>query len=509
MKQTINPMRMKQTIAAAILLCCLTIPSQAVVRLPEALGDHMVLQQNADIKLWGWAFPGETVLIETSWGVNAKVGVGPLGDWTVLVKTPAAQPLSKGLHPENITFTVNSENTVQIKDLLIGEVWLCSGQSNMDMILRPGYPQGWCAWFGDAFWEEESKTPERPALRIFDVAKAVASTPQTDCRSALNQVMEPKDANGLIPAIRRGWQACTLDNRPYFHAVAYYFGAALQDKLDVPVGLVTATVGGTRIKSWVSVESLRTIPGFVDAAPTPLNPFQGTPGCLYNAMIAPLTPMKLRGAIWYQGESDVGSPYALLFQTMIADWRRAFGIPKMPFYFVQIAPINSSNPAKQAELREDQAAALKVENTGMAVSLDVSDPDNIHPKNKRDIGRRLAMQALAKTYGHTEIVADGPTPESVTLRDGKLEIAFRGMGDGLVSRDGNPLGCFEIAGEDGKFVPAEALITKESVVVVSNPAVAQPKHVRFAWGNADVPNLTSKNGLPVAQFRMTTNETIK
>jgi len=500
---------MNPIIAAAILLCCITTSSQAVVRLPEALGDHMVLQQNADVKLWGWAFPGETVLVETSWGVNAKVVAGPLGDWTVLVKTPAAQPLSKGLHPENITFRVNNENTVQIKDLLIGEVWLCSGQSNMDMILRPGYPEGWCAWFGDAFWEEESKTPERPALRMFDVAKAVASTPQTDCRSALNQVLEPRDANGLIPDIRRGWQACTLDNRPYFHAVAYYFGTALQDKLDVPVGLVTATVGGTRIKSWMSVESLRTIPGFVYTAPTKLDPFEGTPSCLYNAMIAPLTPMKLRGAIWYQGESDVGSPYALLFQTMIADCRRAFGIPNMPFYFVQIAPINSRNGSKQAELREDQAAALKVENTGMAVSMDVSDPGNIHPKNKRDIGRRLALQALAKTYGHTEIVADGPTPVSVAAKSGKLEIAFRGMGGGLVSRDGKPLSCFEIAGKDGKFIPAEALINGIEVVVVSNPTVAEPRYVRFAWGNADVPNLMSKTGLPVAQFRMKTNENIK
>ena len=492
---------MKRVIVAVISLCSLTLSSKAVVRLPEALGDHMVLQQKADVSLWGWAFPGETVLVETTWGENAKVVAGPFGDWNVRVKTPAAQPLSKGLHPEHITFTVDNQNTVQIKDILIGEVWLCSGQSNMDMIMRPGYPAGWCAWFGEAFWDEESKTPDRLGLRMFDVAKAVASTPQTDCRSALNQVLEPRDANGLIPDIRRGWQACTLDNRPYFHAVAYYFGAALQDKLDVPVGLVTAAVGATRIKSWMSAEALRTLPDFVDKPQAVLNPFTSTPSILFNAMIAPLTPMRIQGVIWYQGESDVDSPYALLFQTMIADWRRVFGIPKMPFYFVQIAPINTRNGTKEAELREDQASALKLENTGMAVSVDVSDPGNIHPKNKRDIGRRLALQALVKTYGHTEIVADGPTPVSVAVRAGKLEIAFRGMGGGLVSRDGKPLSCFEVAGADGKFVPAEALITKESVVVVSNPSVAQPKHVRFAWGNADMPNLISKNGFPVAQFR--------
>jgi len=474
----------------------------ATVRLPEVLGDHMVLQQQTDVPLWGWAFAGETVLIETSWGAKTQAKADAQGTWRVTVKTPAAQSLAKGLHPEHITFTVPNENTLQIKDILIGEVWLCSGQSNMDMLLRPGYPPGWCAWYGEASWQEESAKAERPGLRLFDVAKRAASTPQADCTGILPSMMpQPKDANGLIPEARRGWQACSRDTAPNFHAVPYYFGAALQEKLGVPVGLLTPIMGGTAIECWMSVEALRSVPSYANSTTTTINPFAASPACLFNGMIAPLTPMRIQGALWYQGESNVGNPhYAGLFQSLIADWRKAFDREDMPFYFVQIAPYRSGRGTQPAELREAQAEALQMKHTGMAVSLDVSDVTNIHPKNKRDIGRRLAWQALAKTYGHSDIIADGPTPESLAAKDGKLHIVFRDVGGGLVSRDGKPLTCFEIAVENGKFVRADAVIDGDTVVV-SSADVAKPAAVRFAWGEADVPNLMSRNGLPVAQFK--------
>jgi sialate O-acetylesterase len=258
----------------------------------------------------------------------------------------------------------------------------------------------------------------------------------------------------------------------------------------------------------MSLKSLHGMPEFVHATTVALSsdtsypgPIYPGPACLYNGMIAPLTPMTIQGVIWYQGESNVGRPYySRLFRTMIADWRRAFERADMPFYFVQIAPLYYNRFAQVAELREAQAEALQLKNTGMALSLDVSYPGNIHPNNKREVGRRLAWQALAKTYGHTEITADGPTPESTAAQGGRLRIVFRDVGGGLISRDGKPLTCFEIAGKNGTFVRAEAVIDGNAVVVFS-AAVAQPKAVRFAWGEADVPNLASRNGLPVAQFR--------
>lgn len=498
-------MKAGSILAAAGLVFAFTAPALATVRLPEVLGDHMVLQQQSEVKLWGWAFAGESVLIETSWGVKARAVANSGGEWAAKVRTPAAQPLTKGLHPEHITFTVPNENMVQIKDILIGEVWLCSGQSNMEMLLRPGYPPGWCAWFGEASWEEESRKEERPGLRLFDVTRAAAATPQADCTSTFpSQGLQPTDTNGLIPEAMRGWQSCTRDRRPSFHAVPYYFGAALQDKLNVPVGLLAAVVGGTPIECWMSLDALRTVASHANATTTTLNPFAGSPASLFNGMIAPLAAMRIQGAIWYQGESNVDNPlpYAALFQALIADWRKAFDRADLPVHFVQVAPYRYGRGAKPAELREAQAAALQMKNTGMALTIDVSDVTNIHPKNKRDVGNRLALQALAKTYGHTEIAADGPTPESLAAQGGKLQVAFRDAGGGLISRDKRPLTCFEIAGADGTFVGAAAEIHGRTVEVFS-ASIAQPKAVRFAWGEADVPNLMSSDGLPVAQFRMT------
>ena len=485
-------------------LSLLAASASAGVRLPEVLGDHMVLQQQSEVSLWGWAFAGETVVVETSWGAKAQTVAGAQGEWRVKVRTPAAQPLSKGLHPEHITFTVPQENEVQIKDVLIGEVWVCSGQSNMEMMLCPGFPPGWNAWYGEAAWGDEAKKADRPGLRAFDVVKAVAATPQTDGASCFpSKALRPKDAGGLLPESRRGWQPCTADTAPYFHAVAYYFGAALQERLDVPVGLMTPVVGGTPVECWMSQKSLNAVPGYANAVPGTLNPFAGSPASLFNSMVAPLTPMRIQGAIWYQGESNVGNPhYAALFQALIADWRQAFGRDDLPFYFVQIAPYRYNRGTKPAELRAAQATALQMPYTGMALSLDVGEANNIHPKNKRDIGRRLALQALAKTYHQKDLAADGPTPESLSREEGRLRLAFRDLGGGLVSRDGKPLKCFEIAGEDGIFVPANAVIAGDAVVV-SSPAIVKPRSVRFAWGEADIPNLMSKNGLPAAQFEMT------
>ena len=470
--------------SGATLIACWCLGSavavRAGVRIPEVLGDHMVVQQNADVTLWGWANVGRSVEVETSWGEKAAANVEADGSWKLKVRTPAAHPLSEGLHPETITLTMPEENVIQLTDVLVGEVWLCSGQSNMEMMLRPGYPPGWNGWDGEAFWkDEESKKSDRPYLRVFDVEKTSANVPQDDVKGFLPaKGIQPKDAQGFIRGRQRGWQPSTASTAEYFSAVAYYFGSALADNLQVPVGLITSDVGGMPIQSFM----------------------RG--GDFYNGMINPLFPMTLRGVIWYQGESNVGGPagaYAALFKGMIVDWRRRFGDEAMPFYYVQIAPYGT-DPA-EAQLREDQASVLSLDHTGMAVIGDISDPTHIHPKNKRDVGWRLARQALRKTYGRTEVVADGPVFDSVEALDGKLRVKFSHAGDGLVSCDGKPIRCFAVAGPDGNFVPADAGIVDGSVVVVSSTVVPHPSELRFGWGPSDQPNLGSKTGLPVAQFR--------
>lgn len=442
------------------------------------LSDHMVLQQNAEIALWGWSSVGNKVEIETTWGENANTQAAADGSWRVKIKTPAAHPLSEGLHPETITITMPKENTIQIRDVLIGEVWLCSGQSNMEMMLKPGYPPGWSEWYGEQFWKDnESKKSDRPFIRVYDVEKTRAQMPQSDVKGFLpSKGIQPKDAHGFIVDPRRGWQACTSETADDFSAVAYYFGAALADKLQVPIGLITSDVGGMPIQTF------------------------SKGGDFYNGMIAPFFPMTLRGVIWYQGESNVGNPpgvYAKMFKAMIEDWRLQFNNPNMPFYFVQIAPFGSSPDA--ARLREEQASALSLKNTGMTVINDVSDTTCIHPKDKRDVGQRLAWQALQKAYGQSDVIADGPTFQSAKFQDGKIHVTFSDQGPGLVSRDGNALTCFTVAGADGRFVPATAEIVGADVVV-SCPVVPQPLVIRFAWGASDAPNLASKNGLPAAQF---------
>jgi sialate O-acetylesterase len=308
------------------------------------------------------------------------------------------------------------------------------------------------------------------------------------------------DGSGLTPYVKRGWQPCTAETAGYFSAVSYYFGAAIQEKLNVPVGLVSCPVGGTGIEPWISIPALRTVAGYENAS---VYVHRNGPGALFNGMIAPLTPMKIRGVLWYQGESSVGlgSRYGTLLKTLIGDWRsQFFDAAEMPFYIVQITPFGHDRKGRSAELREAQASALQLKNTGLAVTNDIGEPDNIHPKNKRDVGRRLAWQALNKTYGLKDIPPDGPTFQALAAAGDKLRITFRDTGAGLTSRDGNPLTCFEIAGADGNFVSAVAKIDGNDVIV-SAPGIAEPKRVRFAWGDGDVPNLMARDGLPAAQFR--------
>ena len=246
-------------VSAAALCAALTSACTSI------LSDHMVLQQRPrGSYLWGWAsYEGETVIVETSWGVKVETKADARGEWRVKVKTPAAQPLSRGIRREWITFTVPGENRLQIKDVLIGEVWVCSGQSNMSMMMGPDFPEGHNGWYGEKFWKEESAKTDRPALRVFNVEKTARAEPQDDCKGVLpDHITLPRNADGLTADLKTGWQACGLETAPYVSAVAYYFAAMLQEKLDAPVGIITSDVGGSPIQTWISLDALRKLPAY-------------------------------------------------------------------------------------------------------------------------------------------------------------------------------------------------------------------------------------------------------
>ena len=356
--QKVVPGHMKHSIVVLLALFGFGLCAHADVRLPAALGDHIVLQQNCEVTLWGWAYEGETVLVETSWGVKTQTVADARGEWRVKVKTPPARPLNQGIQAEAITFTVPDENMVQIKDVLIGEIWLCSGQSNMTMMLGPDYPPGHNDWFGDKYWPEESPKTDRPAIRVFNVEKTARAAPQDDCKAVLpDHITLPKDAQGLTPDLRTGWQVCTRETAPYVSAVAYYFAVRLQEKLNVPVGVVISTVGGSPIEAWISLDALQEIPAY--ATITNRVHRMGA-AALFNGMIAPLTPMTVRGVLWYQGESNTGASaahYEVLLKTLIADWRGRFA-QTLPFGIVQLANYgNSPTDTRAAIVREAQAAS--------------------------------------------------------------------------------------------------------------------------------------------------------
>ncbi len=631
------------------------------VRLARIFGDHMVLQRSASVPIWGWADPGEEIVVTPSWasgGANSSGQVRAVataaGEWRVRLSTPPAG----GPHAISVQ---GQSSGVLLKDILAGEVWICSGQSNMQWTVSQG---------ADAAFE--GRAANHPRIRFFQAKQSFAMEPAAD--------------------ISGSWSVCSPATAPGFSAVSYYFGRELQAKLGVPIGLVSTNWGGTVIEAWTSREALTeagefsdplsrlssaiqsaepaaslaslqggwwknleaTDPGFVgswmslapgeggwedakvpanfsslglggfdgcvwflhtmevDAAlasgacvldlgpvddmdvtfvngkrvgsttamgkyleprsyPLPVGTLraghntiavcavdtggagtlgvgggknhemrlraadsgpgegvrlEGTwmvrkgasmstlgefpvdnwfhrnyPTALYNAMIAPIIPFAMRGAIWYQGESNRtrAVQYRTLFPAMIRDWRRRWTQSDFPFYFVQIAPYNYGNDTGQAaELREAQAMALTLANTGMAVTMDIGNPKDIHPVNKQDVGARLARWALARDYG-ADIVPSGPLYRSMVVVGDTARLHFAYAEGGLTALGGSPT-HFTIAGEDRVFHAADARIDGETVLV-SSPDVPHPRAVRFAWGAADEPNLKNASGLPAPSFR--------
>lgn len=453
-----------------VLMMVLAWCSQAVladVRLPSIFGNHMVLQQNADVAVWGWADAGEEVTVELGES-QAVTEAGADGKWSVRLAAGAAG----GPHQ----LTVRGKNTITLDDVLLGDVWVGSGQSNMQWsVAQSDNPQ------------EEIAAANYPEIRLFTVARSIAQEPQDDCQGE--------------------WVVCSPETIAGFSAVLYYFGRHLHQEVNIPMGLINTSWGGTIVEAWTSRETLESDPDYQPILERSAVFRTDTPNqasVLYNGMVHPIIPFSIRGVTWYQGESNVSRAvqYQKLFPAMIADWRQHWGQGDFPFYFVQLAPYRYRNldPRMCAELWEAQRLTLQVPNTGMAVTMDIGNIEDIHPKNKQDVGRRLALWALAKDYGQEDLVYSGPLYDAMEVEENQIRLRFTHVGSGLASMDGGPLSHFTIAGSDGQFVPAEAVIDGETVVV-SSEAISQPVAVRFAWRDDAEPNFANQEGLPASPFR--------
>jgi sialate O-acetylesterase len=485
------------------------------VTLPSLFCDHMVLQRDATIAVWGWADAGETVegsIAERRFSVKADAE----GKWSARL-----DPLSVG---GPFALTVRGiENAVTIDDVYVGEVWLCSGQSNMAMNVSRVTNA-----------EAETAAADFPKLRVFTVSSQHATTPQDECAGQ--------------------WDVCSPESAGRFSATAYFFGRHLHRELGVPVGLINSSVGGTSIESWTSLEAQsgvaaiqprldawnnedaaydgeraqeahrsaldrwerrrdeakkagKTAPRKPRAAVQPRES-RNYPGNLFNGKIKPLIPYTIRGAVWYQGENSTGRGFAHLYQpqltTLIEDWRRRWGQGDFPFIWVQL-PNYRQPQQKPVEdsgwclVQEGMLKTLAEPNTGMAITIDIGEAGDIHPKNKQDVGKRLAVWALGTTYGR-DIVYSGPIFDSCERKGDKIVVRFRHTGRGMHASDAGALQGFAVADEDRKFVSASATIEGDTVIV-SSPDVRNPVAVRYAWAANPNCNLVNSAGLPASPFR--------
>ncbi len=493
------------TLVCTLLLMPMAAGAETALRLPAMFGDHMVLQRDRAVPVWGWAPPGEEVTVDFA-GQKKTGKADAQGKWTVKL-----DPLPANNEPRKIEITRGAE-ALMLRDILVGDVWLCSGQSNMHFQMS-----------GVMNSREEIAAADHSDVRFFTVESQFGQEPKAEAIGIWKPV-SPMTAAG-----------CS--------AVAYYFARDLQRKLGVPIGLLISSVGGTRIETWMRPETLapiaetgpliekwknvspgefgnianayrdfqyqrdRVYPQSVKAAkaksepvppapPMPKLRCHDCPSALHNGMIAPLQPFAIRGAIWYQGESNSGQPgpYEKLLPALIADWRRVWG-EELPFLFVQLAPHRNTNPAfRDAQLRICQ----KTPHTAMVVTTDVGDAANIHPTRKRPVGERLALAARALSYGE-KLEYSGPVFKGMSVENGRAVISFTHTGTGLMAK-GEELKGFTVAGADGKFLPARAEIDGSSVVVTADQ-IPKPAAVRYGWAIMPDGNLFNREGLPAAPFR--------
>jgi sialate O-acetylesterase len=451
------------------LLICLIISGQAFsqLRLPSVIASGMVLQQNDSVALWGWGYNGDKIKITGSWNNAVTSGViNNHGKWSIKIKTPAAGG------PYTIRIAADWQDIV-LNDVMIGEVWLCSGQSNME----------WSYYNGARFIKEEFPVAYNKNIRFFQVPRTASDYPQDDVKAA--------------------WQVCDSNSLKGFSAVGYFFGKKLQQDINVPIGLINASWGGTPAETWTPSEIIYSNEVLKQAAAqlteVPWGPVK--PGLNYNGMIDPITKFSIAGAIWYQGEANVGtnSTYAPLLTTMIDAWRNKWN-KQFPFYYVQIAPYTYGKPYEGSLLQEQQTMVMSHPKTGMVVITDLIDSvTNIHPSDKREVGKRLANWALAETYHRNNIAYKSPALKKTEKIKDKLVLSFDNAPTGLMAKDKIITGFF-ISGEKEEWVPAEAKIENDKIIVW-NKKLKDPVHVRYGFGNTIIGNVFSNEGLPVIPFR--------
>jgi len=483
----------------SLLICTLVLwavvgPAVAAVRLPAIFGDHMVLQCGMKVPVWGWAEPGEKVTV-TAGQSSASAVADAQGKWRAFLPPMAASE-------QSIELTVSGSNSIVVRDVLVGEVWVCSGQSNMEF--RLGTVKGMPGPASNA--AEEIPKADHPLLRLFLMPYRISFTPQDDCTGK--------------------WTLCTPETAASFSAVGYFFGRDLLDQRKTPVGMIGDFWGATPAQAWTSLDALRNLPEASehvrtfetvrDTPPAARKKYdQHLPTGLFNGMVSPIIGFGMRGVIWYQGEGNAANPdqYRALFPAMIQDWRARWGQGDFPFLWVQLANF-TQNKSDWARLREAQTATLSLHNTAQALAIDIGDANNIHPADKIDVARRLLLVARHVAYGE-QLVYSGPTYDSHTVVGHAIRVRFKNVGAGLTvaagpaTRPSEPvrgtraLEGFQVAGADQVFVPAEGVIDGD-LVVVSSPRVDEPVAVRSGWANNPHVNLYNGEGLPAVPFRTDT-----
>ncbi len=434
------------------------------ITLPSLVSSDMVLQQNSEIRLWGWAEPLEKVEIRTSWnGEVISTVTDSHANWSIQVMTPEAGG------PYEIK--ISGYNQILLKNVMIGEVWICSGQSNMQWPLSGGVHRG----------EEEIASADLPDIRLFQVVRKSSETEQIDLRGK--------------------WRVCRPETAKDFSAVGYFFAKQLQQNLKIPVGIINSSWGGTPAEAWIPAKYFTAKDSLREASeklePQPWGPQK--PAFVYNTMIHPLRNIQIAGVIWYQGEANVinANYYEHVFSQLIASWRDIWK-QELPFYFVQIAPFAYGQPEEGVLVREAQRRVKqKVGNTGMVVISDIADLEDIHPKEKLEVGNRLARMVLKQHYEALDELVESPLLSGIEIEKNKVYVKFEHC-EGLYF-DPNSESLFELAGADGVFFPARARIRDERILVVSSEVKA-PVYVRFAWGNTSVSNLFNVAGLPASSF---------
>jgi sialate O-acetylesterase len=468
-------MKLKAILISGLL--ALTLNTLATVKLASIFTDHMVLQQQSNVSIWGWAKPSANVKIITSWNKKSyAVQTGATGKFKVRVATPVAGG------PFEISIS-DGELTV-LKDILIGEVWFCGGQSNMEMPMK-GFKSQPVIGSNEVILKSKN-----PNIRLYTLPRSSVTDRQDNSKPS---EWKPADPGAVAN----------------FSATAYYFGALLNEILNVPIGLVHDSYGGSSIEAWMSPEDLKPFPEVkIPLKTDTVKEVSRTPTTLYNGMLYPVIGYGIRGVIWYQGESNYTRPerYEELFPAMVSSWRKAWD-EEFPFYYAQIAPYNyaalpenANGQYNSALLREAQRKSLsKISNCGMAVLMDIGEEKSIHPASKRQGGERLAYLALAQTYGLKGFGSASPNYESVTIDKNKAILKFQNVPNGLTSF-GKELTLFEIAGDDKKFYRAKAKITGSSITVTADE-VKVPVAVRYAFKDFVAGDLFGNDGLPVSSFR--------